>query len=64
MFTRSLRLYPNDVWALNNRGLVYLKAGKVKKARRDFEAALEIDPAFEQARKNLAALQTTESATP
>lgn len=51
-FTRSLRLYPADVWALNNRGVAYRKLGKVEKARRDFEEALTIDPGFEQARKN------------
>ena len=53
MFSRSLRLYPTDVWALNNRGLAYAKLGKRAKARRDFEEALRIDPAFEQARRNL-----------
>jgi len=52
-FSESLRLYPTDVWALNNRGLAYMKLGKSEKARRDFEAALSIDPAFEQARRNL-----------
>jgi regulator of sirC expression with transglutaminase-like and TPR domain len=53
VFTRSLHLYPTDVWALNNRGVANLKRGRIKKARRDFEAALRIDPGFEQARKNL-----------
>jgi regulator of sirC expression with transglutaminase-like and TPR domain len=53
VFTRSLRLYPTDVWALNNRGVAYRKLGKIEKARRDFEKTLTIDPGFEQARKNL-----------
>jgi len=57
LFSRSLRLYPTDVWALNNRGLAYLKVGKQEKARRDFEEALRIDPGFEQARRNLEDLQ-------
>jgi len=57
-FSRSLRLYSSDVWALNNRGLSYLKAGKDKNARTDFEAALKIDPGFEQARKNLERIQS------
>jgi regulator of sirC expression with transglutaminase-like and TPR domain len=55
-FTRSLRLYPTDVWALNNRGVAYRKLGKPEKARRDFEEALSIDPGFEQARENLEGL--------
>ncbi len=56
VFTRSLRLYPTDIWALNNRGVAYKKFGKIDKARRDFEEALKIDPGFEQARKNLEGL--------
>jgi len=51
--SRSLNLFPSDVWALTNPGLAYMKMGKWEKARRDFEEALKIDPAFEQARKNL-----------
>ena len=57
-FSKSLRLYPTDVWALNNRGLAYVKLGKQEKAQRDFEAALRIDPGFEQARRNLEGLQS------
>jgi len=53
LLTKSLRLYPSDVWALNNRALAYIKMGKRGKARVDFEKALRIDPGFEQARKNL-----------
>jgi len=34
-------------------GLVYLKATKLETARKGFEAALRIDPGFEQARRNL-----------
>ena len=52
-FSKSLRLYPTDVWALNNRGLAYQGERKVKKARRDFEDALRIEPGFETARRNL-----------
>jgi tetratricopeptide (TPR) repeat protein len=57
-FTKSLRLYPTDVWALNNRGLALRKVGKEEKARRDFQKALRIDPGFEQARKNLEGMQS------
>src|SRR2546422_2428503 len=53
LFSKSLHRYPTDVWALNNRGLAYVKLGKLEKARRDFEEALGIDSTFEQARRNL-----------
>ena len=56
LFSKSLRLYSTDVWALNNRGLAYVKLGKREKARRDFEEALRIDPNFDQARRNLEAI--------
>jgi Flp pilus assembly protein TadD len=55
VFTRSLRLYPTDVWAFN-RGVAYRKLGKVNKGRRKFEEALRIDPGVEQGRGNLADL--------
>jgi len=38
--------------------LAYIKVGKGEKARRDFEAALSIDPGFEQARRNLEGMQS------
>jgi regulator of sirC expression with transglutaminase-like and TPR domain len=53
LFSKALRLYPTDVWALNNRGLARLEMDKPEKARRDFEAALRIEPGFESARRNL-----------
>jgi len=57
-FSKSLRLYPTDVWALNNRGLAYMKLGKRERARLDFEGALRIDPGFEQARRNLEGMKS------
>lgn len=60
--TRSLSLSP-DVWALNDRGLACLKAGKLDRARRDFEAALGIDPQFAAARRNLASLRSGPAAS-
>jgi tetratricopeptide (TPR) repeat protein len=62
LFSKSLRLHPTDVWALNNRGLAYLKMGKPEKARRDFEEALGIDPGFEAATMNLEKLRTDAAA--
>src|SRR5207249_1461517 len=56
-FTKALRLWPADVWALNNRGVAFLKMSRPGKARRDFEAALALDPRFEAAKKNLQALE-------
>jgi len=56
-YFEPLLLSPTDVWALNNRGLAYLKVGKREKAKRDFEGALRIDPGFEQARRNLEGMQ-------
>jgi Flp pilus assembly protein TadD len=53
MFTRSLELYPTDVWALNNRGIAYMKLGNERKARGDFAKAIQLDPGFEQVKKNL-----------
>jgi regulator of sirC expression with transglutaminase-like and TPR domain len=53
LFTRSLDLYPTDVWALSNRGLAYGNLGKIGKARRDFEQALRLEPGFGAARRNL-----------
>jgi len=58
--TRSLRLYPTDVWALNNRGLAYEHLGKLKKAGIDLRLALETDPAFETARVNLQRVEAEE----
>jgi len=52
-FTRALDLYPQDVWALNNRGLAYRRLGREAEARADFELALEMEPTFAPARANL-----------
>jgi tetratricopeptide (TPR) repeat protein len=52
----ALRLYPVDTWALNNRGRAWGALGNRSKARKDFEAALAIDPEFRPARRNLTSL--------
>ena len=56
-FSKALKLNPNDTWALNNRAMAYQALQDSSKARRDLETALQIDPAFEQAKSNLAVLQ-------
>ena len=52
-FSKSLKFYRTDEWALNNRGLAYLELGRLDEARDDFEEALRIDPRFDAARRNL-----------
>lgn len=49
----ALRLYPTDTWALNMRGRSWAALGKRSRARKDFEAALAIDPTFRPARLHL-----------
>ena len=58
-FSKSLKLYRTDAWALNNRGLAYLKLDRSDEARDDFEAALRIDPRFDAARQNLDSISGT-----
>ena len=53
---KALRLFPADTWALNNRGRAWAALEKESRARKDFEAALVIDPEFKPARRNLKAL--------
>ena len=45
-YTKSLKLYPTDAWALWNRGLVWKGLGNMKKSEIDQARAKEIDPAF------------------
>jgi len=55
-FDEALALYPTDVMALNNRGIALCRLGKARRARRDFQKAINLDPSFTQARANLADL--------
>jgi len=64
LYSRALRLDPADAWALNNRGLAYLRSDKSGKARRDFEAALRVSPEFAAARSNLDRLSRESARTP
>ena len=51
---RALALTPREPHALNNRGAVLLAMKQSDAARRDFLAALRIDPCLDEARENLA----------
>src|SRR5262245_32633727 len=37
-YTKSLKLYPTDAWALHNRGLAWRGLGKMEKAEEDLGA--------------------------
>jgi tetratricopeptide (TPR) repeat protein len=43
-YTRALKLYPSDAWALKNRGLAWKGLGENGKAEPDWKRALEIEP--------------------
>jgi hypothetical protein len=51
---RALALTPREPHALNNRGAVLLAMKQTAAARRDFLAALSVEPCLEEARENLA----------
>jgi len=50
---QALKLTPNDVNYLDTRGWVYLGMGDYNKAIADFEATLQIDPNYPEAKKSL-----------
>jgi tetratricopeptide (TPR) repeat protein len=52
-YTRVLELNPSHALAHNNLGLVYFHQGKPGDARREYEAALRLDPNCEPAKANL-----------
>lgn len=52
-----LRIFPDDVEALNLRGLIFVQEGRVDQARTAWRRALERAPNFEPARQNLLRLQ-------
>jgi tetratricopeptide (TPR) repeat protein len=45
-YTKALKLYPTDSWALWNRGLAWKGLGEMGKAEEDEERAGRIDPTF------------------
>jgi tetratricopeptide (TPR) repeat protein len=45
-YTKSLKLYPTDAWALWNRGLAWEGLGEPEQGTKDKARARELDPAF------------------
>jgi len=60
-YTRALELNPAHVLAHNNLGLIYFHQGKIDEARREYEAALRLDPNCKPARANLTLLDAPPS---
>jgi protein O-mannosyl-transferase len=57
-YERALALNPAHVLAHNNLGLIYYHQGKRNDARREYEAALRLDPNCEPAKANMRLLDT------
>lgn len=55
-YSRALRLFPDDIHALTNRGEIYLKIGRFLEAAGDLKKAIELDPARKHASSNRARL--------
>lgn len=55
-YNQALRLEPNNVLALNNRGYVYFLQGKYAEAEADFKAAIAQDGSYSYAFNNLASV--------
>lgn len=56
LFNTLVKLYPQNKDAWNNLGYLYLRKNEKERAALCFKKALEIDPSFELARRNLFAL--------
>jgi tetratricopeptide (TPR) repeat protein len=56
-YKEGLSLCPNDDVAHNELGEIYLRLGRKAEARAEFQAALQINPNFSRAQKNLDAVQ-------
>jgi tetratricopeptide (TPR) repeat protein len=55
-FTEALRLFPQDIDSLTNRGEVYIRLGRFKEAAEDLAQAIELDPFMEHPAANRARL--------
>ncbi|MBW1710237.1 MAG: tetratricopeptide repeat protein [Deltaproteobacteria bacterium] len=56
MYTRVLKIDPNDKLGHNNIGVIFLRRNLFDQAEAEFTAALKLDPAFADASYNLACL--------
>jgi lipoprotein NlpI len=57
----ALAINPEHVGALNNLGIVLMRQGQLDAAYRNFSRALEINPGYEEARRNLEDLEQKRS---
>jgi tetratricopeptide (TPR) repeat protein len=55
-YGKALKLYPDDINSLTNRGEVYWELGKFAEAAKDFKKAIELDPKREHPAANRARL--------
>ena len=53
-YSMALRLFPQEVNSLTNRGEIYLKLGKLQEAAIDFKAAIDLDPQMKHPSANRA----------
>jgi tetratricopeptide (TPR) repeat protein len=56
-YKEALRINPNCLQAHNNLGIAYARQGQLEEARKEWQRAQELNPDFEDARRNLARLQ-------
>jgi Tfp pilus assembly protein PilF len=61
VMTEWVKADPNQPGAHNNLGSVFLQLGRLSQAEACFQKALEIDPAFPEAQRNLARLRGIEA---
>ncbi len=53
LYRQGLNLCPNNAYAHNDLGTVYLRMGKPDQARAEYRRALELKPDLEETRRNL-----------
>lgn len=53
LYQRGLDLCPNNAYAHNDLGTVYLRMGKPDQAKAEYRRALELKPDMEETRRNL-----------
>ncbi len=62
-FDEALEMDPQNTWALNNRGSVYLQLQQMDRALENFEMALEVDPDFTAAEYGKALVYNSQNKT-